>query len=312
LAGCTVHLVEETVDIEVANIQVDRPRGDAGVVAALSRGEGLNQPWSFQRLDEFGKTGRHFMDILDSAVAKAIRAALPSIPKRPRSLVHFGGVDPGTVVSLPTPLAARWLFVGLSWDIAPSFNACGGLSISAVYFDTQGQRLGVCGADSPEGCGARLGGTGILGQGIVVDLAAAPADAWQVLIVCSTADHSSAEAIQRPQVCVVDPAGGEVLRYSVSRRGHNERCLLVGRFLRCEDRLGGGVHGRNGVSPKNGAQTALAANRWGLQALSLSMDAATWEGSVDCMRQVVETPVEAYQPLPSDMPRSGRRCLLSL
>jgi len=278
------------------SLQVEQPKNDVGVAAVMKRCAA--QSWSLSRVEDFGKLGRHFMDVLDSSVGKAVREAL-SVPRKHRSALAlaFSDVARGEVICLPSSSTCRWVFLGVSWDIAPSAAAGenNSVDVAVLYFDPQGQLVGACHRGSPEALGARHGGGGLLGQGIMVDLAAAPAHAAQILLVghFSSERLASSDGLQRLQCCVVDPLGGELVRFTLQRSPQTDRGFVAGRLLRGE------------------AREASNATRWDFQALTTPLSGASWDTSLDEARGVFQTPLRELQPLPPDLPSTGR-CLVSL
>mmetsp|Transcript_110250 Transcript_110250/g.246390 ORF Transcript_110250/g.246390 Transcript_110250/m.246390 type:complete len:153 (+) Transcript_110250:617-1075(+) len=135
--------------------------------------------WSFLRTGEFSKTGRHFMDILEPLLGKLIREALPGLPRRHRAQATFAAMEKGAVADLPQPAAAKWIFVGLGWDL----SACSGFNLAAVPFDSAGQDMALVSAEHTEEYGLRHGGDGFLGAGIMVDLNAIPEKVSQIFLI---------------------------------------------------------------------------------------------------------------------------------
>merc|ERR1740123_2816955 len=194
---------------------MDQPTGDSGVVLVMRRILGAEKSWSMVRVEEFSKSGRHFMDILEPTLGKVLREAMPALPKRQRAALSFTATTPGGVACLPTAVQAKWLFVGLSWDLTPSETQNVGLTLAAVFFDAQTRHLGAVTPDFTEAFGAKHSGHGILSQGVLLDLNAMPIEVVQIFVVGHlSTPQSTFELIQKPCICVVDPLGAEVMKYT--------------------------------------------------------------------------------------------------
>jgi len=290
-AGCAVRIVEEATELEVASLKVEQPKSDVGVAAVIRRCN-AGQDWRLSRVEDFTKAGQHFMDILEPSIGKILRD-LHVVPKKQKLALAFSNMTKGDVVCLPG--SCKWLFIGISWDIAPSVAVAmnnSPVNLALIYFDAQGELAGCCHVGNSEALGAKHGGGGFLGQGAMLDLAAAPADAAQVFVAGYFLSEriAASEGVQKLQCCVVDPMGTELIRFSIMRQAQIDRGFIAGRLIRDE--------------PPNG-------QRWSFQALTTPLSGETWDTSVDAVRQVFDTSVRELQPLPSDLPSSGR-CLVCL
>lgn len=307
--GQEVHVVEDSKFNSVMHFAVDQHTGDAGVVAVIRRC--AQRTWRLSQVEEFAKTGRHFMDILEPTLGKAIREAIPAVPRRQKAVVAMLAMSQGEVAYLPQPSVAKYLFVGLNWDLPPSSGSdSAGLILSAVFLDIQGQHLGAISPEGAEVVGGRHGGPGLLGQGLTLDLAAVPQETLQIFIVGHLAACvTMSEIVQRPSCCVIDPLGSELLRYvpEVGQQGHAQldRAIVVGRFFRAE-----GCWGASGANSNGNIRDANGC-RWAFQALGTACAGDRWQESVKELRDLSLTPPAAFQLLPSDLV-SGSSCVVSL
>jgi len=298
-SGSGLHVVEESTINEFAHFTHERLNGNAGVVAVVRRS--AEKTWKLCRLEEFAKFGRHYMDILDPTLSKVTREVLPSVPKRQRAALAFTPKLPGSVYCLPTASVAKWLFIGLGWDLTPSESTNVGLTLSAVFFDAQTRHLGAAAPDSLEVFGAKHGGPGLLSQGVILDLDAAPDEAAQIFIVGHLATKQSThELIQCPTMSIIDPLGSELLTFKPTVVSKDGPCLLLGRIFRtdgCWSSAGGGSMDQT--------------SHWAFQMLGKQCSGLSWQDSLVDLRSYCERPLAAFQRLPVDV-HTGGNCTVSL
>jgi len=330
LKGGNVHVAEESRDKEIARFPLENLVGATAVVAIIRHGG--EKSWSLHRSAETSKTGKHFMDVVDTSLTKVIREAVPNFPKKQKALVTICGLARGAVASLPLPSPSKWLFVGVSWDLQPASSsgstsasspqnghkdkeskealdkAVGhictpedGLVVGLVFLDSAGKLLGSVMPQSPEGFGARHGGRSWLGQGLIVDFSSIPQEAVQVFVVVflisSTVDKL--DPFQRPHCCIVDPAGCELMRYKVVHGNDlvGAKGFFVGRFFRYGE-LGG---------------VSQDAARWGFQALGAPCTTGTTvEATLPALQQLFGQPLTAFQTPQCVAPDAGVPRVVSL
>lgn len=271
------------------------------MVAVIRRS--AEKTWRLLRMEEFAKTGRHFMDILEPTVGKVIREVIPAVPKRQKPSLAFSAMATGSVACLPTSFSAKWLFVGLGWDLTPSEAQNVGLTLSAVFFDAQTRHLGVVNLECPEACGGRHSGPGMLGQGVVLDLQMAPEECVQIFIVGHPANsRSTYELLQKPSLCIVDPSGSELLRFAASADPKQGPCMVSGRFFRTD-----GCWSSASSDGSRGSEDS----RWAFQALGVQCSGSIWQDSMVELRSICERPLATFQKLPADV-HSGGSCTVCL
>jgi len=290
-----VRVVDEVHGGDVAQFPAALPAGSvssAGVLLMMKRTG--DRSWALLRLEEYAKSGRHFMDILEPTLGRIIRQAVPELPRRHRAAVSFASMERGAVVELPQSAAAKWLFIGVGWDLGPAALGEGGgadIVVSAVLFDAAGRDLGAVLPDGARQQGARHCGGGPLGAGVVLEPEALPQDVAQVFVVGHvTAMDASFDLLQRPHCCVIDPAGSELLRYTLTESA-SEPGLIMARIFRDVGR-----------------------KRWGFQALGGFCPGHGWAQSLAEMGELCRRAPQELQPVPEDACSSAgsRRSIVSL
>lgn len=256
----TIHLFEGSASKRVGRYPVSHKTPEACAVAAIKRvGSGR---WKMLVIQEAAKAGRHYLEVVEPVLGKVVHDLLPSLARRQKVFVSMA-MEKGSVADLPLPQAARWLFVGVSWDLGRAGHAAS-LAVSAVLLGAKGRELGVVTTEAPCSEGVRHcgGNAGVLSSGFNLEQAAVPDGVEQIFVVCNVrrdGHPSNGDPIQRPDCCVVDPHGCELARFTaaeVLRSGG----LLLARLFR--------VSGRG---------------RWGFQALGDACAGATLR---DCLGEV--------------------------
>lgn len=317
----TAHVIEESLGNEVARFHLDARGNDVGVALALKRrkqisasnspsrsrkfsdpppsaGDGI-RGWCLVHVGDFSHEGRHFMDILETGLQPHIRDLLPSAPKRLKVSVQM---EQGSVVSLPLSLAVRWVFIGVNWDISPFSpdHAC--LEVAAVLYDDCGRQVHAISADCPDAGGVRHSGSGLVGEGVTVDLECLPEDVAQLFVVGNAAwPGGTLDQLQHPTCRVLDPAGIELASYSLEAAAAatpRASGLIVARLFREPDR-----------------------RRWAVQALGAMCGGVCWRDAVQDVAPLLrKTPRELQlmngcarpSAVEAPLPGGGKRLIMSL
>lgn len=246
-------------------------------VAVLKRLD--SSGWSFQPKNLVTKLCSHYMDFPEM-LARVLREALPSMPRRQKMQVSLTAMEKGSVAELPMLRdgeANRRIFLGMGWDYY-SADETSSVEVSVVLFSADGQHLGTISKGNPEGIpGALHTGDGALSAGVFAELDTLPGDVSVMFLVGHIEDQNmSYEIIQQPHCSIVDGTGREYARYSMpdDEGTSTYNGLIISRFFWNE------VH-----------------DRWNFQALGIHCKANVWNDAVDDMSAIVTQKPSTFQTL---------------
>eukprot|EP00930_Biecheleria_cincta_P103251 TRINITY_DN951_c1_g1_i2.p1 TRINITY_DN951_c1_g1~~TRINITY_DN951_c1_g1_i2.p1 ORF type:complete len:1028 (-),score=253.84 TRINITY_DN951_c1_g1_i2:195-3278(-) len=246
-------------------------------VAVLKRLD--SSGWSFQPKNLVTKLCSHYMDFPEM-LARVLREALPSLPRRQRMVVSMSAMEKGSVAELPVLRdgeANRRIFLGMGWDYY-SPDETSNVDVSVVLFSADGQHLGTISKGNPEGIpGAMHTGDGALSAGVFAEPDTLPADVSMLFLVGHIDDpNMSYEIIQQPHCSIVDGTGREYARYNMPDDEGTSTCngLIMARFFWNE------VH-----------------DRWNFQALGIQCKARVWNDALDDMVAIVKQKPSTFQTL---------------
>jgi len=201
---------------------------DVGVVAVLRR---CGSCWNLMRMDEFAKTGRHFMDVIEPTLGSVIRSLVPNMPKRQK--VQLPMQQQGSITIMPSALTTKWLFVGVGWDLSSQAAEGADLEVGCVLINNDFSEVTVVSSpDTQEKVGVRHGGNGLLSAGMTFDLESIPQTVEQIVIAaCTTSEQQTMSVVQNPHCRVIDRGATELARVDVKERSHR-RGLIMSRLFR--------------------------------------------------------------------------------
>lgn len=235
--------------------------------------------WSFQPKSLVTKLCSHYMDFPEM-LARVLREALPSLPRRQKMIVSMTAMEKGSVAELPVLRdgeANRRIFLGMGWDYY-SADETSKVEVSVVLFDADGHHMGTVSKGNPEGIpGAFHTGDGALSAGVFAELDTLPEEVSVLFLVGHIEDQTTSfEIIQQPHCSVVDGSGRELARYSMpdDEGIYNFNGLIMSRFFWSE------VH-----------------DRWNFQALGVHCKANVWNDAVDDMSAIVKQKPSTFQSL---------------
>lgn len=222
--GGKLHVIEEEGARDVAAFALDADMSSMGIVASVKRSSVAT--WSMNRLEEFTKNGRHFMDAAEPLLGNLIRTSIPDAPKGARQKVQVPMMR-GSIACMPLGSHVKWIFLGVGWDLAPSVSGTGvGMEVSAVFFDEGGVEIGAAGPLQTSNLGAKYTGRSMLGAAFGIDWECVPKEVSQIFIVGNVKQEGHSFAlVQSPTCRVLDRMGAELARFKLPSAG--EQCGFI-------------------------------------------------------------------------------------
>eukprot|EP00927_Polykrikos_kofoidii_P039421 TRINITY_DN33811_c0_g1_i1.p1 TRINITY_DN33811_c0_g1~~TRINITY_DN33811_c0_g1_i1.p1 ORF type:complete len:961 (-),score=176.73 TRINITY_DN33811_c0_g1_i1:246-3128(-) len=218
-----ISIVDESGSTFLAQFPVETSSANVGAVAVFRR---LPMgTWTVTRVDEFPKSGRHFMDMIEPSLGNLVRNYIPGAPKR----LKVGLSMPcGAIATLPSALSTKWLFVGVGWDLAPAAFEGVALEVCCILIDADMNEVAVVTAEDHGKHGIRHGGNSVLSAGMTIDLDAVPPKVMQMLIVGHiVSDDQTFIVVQHPHCRVIDRNGMELARCETRERSHKSSLVMA-------------------------------------------------------------------------------------
>lgn len=265
-----MHLLEDSLDNEVAAYRLERSEADVDLVGALLRGE--DGSWSFHVVEEPAEEGDHFMDILEPVIGNYVRKAIPGAPRRIKAAFTM---EKGSVVDLPKVQDLRTLVAGLGWDVDAGKVD---LDVSAVMLTAAGEVRDACYFGNLEVQGAQHSGDNLTGEGdgddeqITLDLQALTRDVSQVFFLINVYTKGKTfRQVANPYCRIFSETGDELAKYELRDAG-TEQGVIVARLL-----------------------LDAASGRWSFQALGSPCSGNTFKDSLPEVKRLFGVPPRSFQ-----------------
>mmetsp|Transcript_18948 Transcript_18948/g.44111 ORF Transcript_18948/g.44111 Transcript_18948/m.44111 type:complete len:1051 (+) Transcript_18948:81-3233(+) len=190
--------------------------------------------WSLARLEGSVRQGHHFMHVWEPWLGDLVRACLPKVPKAQRLTLPL---ENSSCVDLPTATAAKWLFIGVAWDLLPpniveSFR----LDVAALLFDDSGKQVGTIAPTVDQEHDQVTGEQetpGLLSAGVILDWENITSKVTQIYIIGNVAQAGlNLRLVHNISATVVDPSGTNLIRLHFTNASADETGIIIARVLR--------------------------------------------------------------------------------
>eukprot|EP00929_Paragymnodinium_shiwhaense_P019772 TRINITY_DN13372_c0_g1_i1.p1 TRINITY_DN13372_c0_g1~~TRINITY_DN13372_c0_g1_i1.p1 ORF type:complete len:945 (-),score=280.51 TRINITY_DN13372_c0_g1_i1:158-2992(-) len=223
-----VSIVEEADRTFIAQYAVEpSSTGDVGAIAMFRRISTV--AWNLIRVEEYARFGRHYMDALEPTLGTLVRQYIQAAPKRLKINLPL---PRGGIVTLPSALMTKWLFVGVGWDLAPAANEGLAMEVGVLLVDQDGYSVQTVTAEDAGKVGIKHGGNSLVSAGMTFELDAIPQKVNQMVIVATiTSENQHFIMAQHPHMRIVDRSGMELVRADSIEKSYKSG-LVLGRLYR--------------------------------------------------------------------------------